>query len=79
MECKLGPDNYESGKVTAIWWRDPSWPAGRVAPYQVQLDKRKVLIFVPRDELEVIRRPGEGTSSCREKKKIFLWKGRMLL
>lgn len=59
VECKLGQNLYESGKVTAIWWRDPSWPAGRVAPYQVKLDKRNVLIFVPRDDMEVIRRPGE--------------------
>jgi len=59
VECKLPGEKYEVGTITEVWWRDPSWPPGRVAPYQVRLEKQNVLIFVPQDHPEIIRKPGE--------------------
>ena len=30
---------WEIGTVMKLWYREPDWPAGRYAPYQIKLDR----------------------------------------
>lgn len=57
VECRIGQDivtGWASGTVLSLWHREKSWPAGTVAPYQVQLDNGS-FIFAPRDLVQIIR------------------------
>ena len=55
VECCVGPNEWLAGTVVALHYREPSWPRGRVAPYQVRLDEDGSLIFAPSDEDDVVR------------------------
>ena len=54
MLCRTGPSSWASGRVVQLHYREPAWPRGRVAPYQVALDDGD-LIFAPADDDGVIR------------------------
>merc|ERR1719446_243253 len=47
VECNCA--GWHAGTVVAHWWRDASWPAGKVVPYQVKVDNGPT-IFVPMDQ-----------------------------
>jgi len=53
VECNCG--RWRSGTVVAHWYRDPQWPAGKTAPYQIKLDHGPT-IFAPSDDNKCIRK-----------------------
>lgn len=52
--CRTGPDEWSAGTIVALDYREPSWPPGRKAPYQVLLEDGD-LIFVPEDVEQLCR------------------------
>ena len=48
--CNLGPRGWKLGKVIALKYREPHWPADTFAPYQVSLEDGHLLIYVPEDD-----------------------------
>jgi hypothetical protein len=52
--CRVGPDNWESGTISQLWYREDKWPDGAFAPYQIVLDDGRA-IFAPFDSDQVIR------------------------
>ena len=52
--CRIGPDNWEPGTVSKLWYRENTWPEGAFAPYQITLDDGRK-IFAPFDNDQVIR------------------------
>ena len=57
VECKTGCDEWTSGTVVALLYRDDKMPQGKVAPYQIELDDDEGLIWAPLDDDRVIRVP----------------------
>ena len=39
VECCIGDGVWARGKVAAHFYREPTWPDGQYAPYQVQLEQ----------------------------------------
>jgi hypothetical protein len=37
-----------------LWYREPNWPPGQMAPYKVQLDDGRN-IFAPADQQDIVR------------------------
>jgi hypothetical protein len=54
VQCRVGPTDWAPGKITQLWYREPNWPPGSFAPYQIQLDDGR-LIFAPVDMDQVIK------------------------
>jgi hypothetical protein len=54
VRCRVGPIEWAAGRVTMLHFREPSWPQGRVVPYQIELDTGE-LIFAPSDSDHLIR------------------------
>lgn len=52
VECNVG--TFVRGTVIALHYREPDWPPGRYAPYQVQLDDGR-LIYAPHDHDKLVR------------------------
>ena len=52
VECNCG--GWEPGTVVKLFYREPHFPAGFVAPYQIKLDDG-TLIYAPDDEDGTIR------------------------
>ena len=52
--CRIGPENWEPGTISKLWYRENGWPEGAFAPYQVTLDDGRK-IFAPFDNDQVIR------------------------
>ena len=52
VECNIG--SWAAGTVVKQWYRDESWPQGKWAPYQVQLDQG-TLIYAPVDSDKAIK------------------------
>lgn len=48
-------DGWQPGRVVALWWRHPDFPADFSAPYQVELESDGTLIFVPQDTDQLCR------------------------
>ena len=48
---------HASGVISQIWYRDPDWPADKVAPYQIQLADG-TLVFAPIDSDDLVRPEG---------------------
>ncbi|HCH63814.1 MAG: hypothetical protein CL927_14590 [Deltaproteobacteria bacterium] len=48
--CNFGPSGWKLGRIIALHYREPEWPAGQVVPYQVLLEADQKLIYVPRDD-----------------------------
>ena len=57
VECRTS-GGWSKGTVVALFYRQPDFPPGFVAPYQVQLDKG-MLIFAPEDQPALIREAEE--------------------
>lgn len=58
VECRLGEGKWATGLVVGHWWKEPSWPADKRAPYQIRLDVegcKPMLIYAPADVDECIR------------------------
>jgi hypothetical protein len=56
--CRIGPDaenDWAPGTIIMLWYREPSWPAGSMAPYKVKLDDGRD-IFAPGDMDQIIRK-----------------------
>lgn len=53
--CNLGPDGWKLGRVIALNYREPHWPAQKSAPYQVMLEADHLLIYVPEDDARYCR------------------------
>lgn len=49
VKCNLGPGGWQSGRVVKQWYREPKWPEGKLAPYQIKIDKG-TLIYCPMDD-----------------------------
>jgi hypothetical protein len=63
VECRVGPHpvrGWAAGVVVATFYKEPDWPPGMLAPYQIQLDDGR-LIFAPQDIDEVIREEQAST------------------
>ena len=70
VECCVGEENgerlYATGRIVKLLYRESSWPADRVAPYQIKLDREsamrqgvplnQALIYSDRDDDNQIRR-----------------------
>ena len=54
VECNVGA--FLPGEVVALNYREPDWPPGKTAPYQVKLADGR-LIYAPFDDDRLIRRP----------------------
>ena len=54
VACRVGPAEWARGAVVQLSYREETWPARRVAPYQILLDDGH-LIFAPHDSDELIR------------------------
>eukprot|EP01062_Namystynia_karyoxenos_P000277 TRINITY_DN10087_c0_g1_i1.p1 TRINITY_DN10087_c0_g1~~TRINITY_DN10087_c0_g1_i1.p1 ORF type:complete len:572 (+),score=182.14 TRINITY_DN10087_c0_g1_i1:89-1717(+) len=56
VSCNVGK-GWRSGVVVALDYREPDWPPGKVAPYQVELDERHGgdLIYAPADSPHLVR------------------------
>lgn len=54
VECCVGRDEWLAGAVVKLWYREPGFPPGFFAPYQVHLDDGR-LIFAPEDSERCIR------------------------
>ena len=57
VECRIGPDpvkGWAPGRIIALNYTQPGWPAGSYAPYQIWLHDGR-LIFAPQDSEQVIR------------------------
>ena len=52
--CRVGPDQWEAGTISQLWYRENQWPEGAYAPYQIVLDDGRA-IFAPFDSDQVIR------------------------
>jgi G3E family GTPase len=55
--CNVG--SWTAGKIIKLNYREPSWPAEKVAPYQVELTDGR-LIFAPIDDDRVVREHDGG-------------------
>jgi hypothetical protein len=47
-------DHWENGRIVVVGYREPHFPAGFVAPYQIELSGNR-LIYAPYDNDEVVR------------------------
>jgi hypothetical protein len=54
VQCRVGPEQWESGTISQLWYRENQWPEGAFAPYQIVLDDGRA-IFAPFDSDQVIR------------------------
>ena len=55
--CRIGENaetDWAAGTVIKLWYREPRWPRGSFAPYQVRLDDGRE-IFAPADMEQVIK------------------------
>ena len=50
--CNIG--EWAPGYIVKRWYREDSWPEGKWAPYQVQLDQGS-LIYAPIDDDKAVR------------------------
>lgn len=59
--CKIGMDgdNWMKGRIVSIGYREAHFPAGYIAPYQIQLVSGQ-LIYAPYDRDDIIRRDDCG-------------------
>ncbi|MEM7698738.1 MAG: hypothetical protein AAF236_10075, partial [Verrucomicrobiota bacterium] len=48
--CNLGQSGWKLGQIIGLHYREDSWPAEQVAPYQVLLGADQLLIYVPEDD-----------------------------
>jgi hypothetical protein len=63
VACNIG--GWAAGTVAKQWYRDESWPQGKWAPYQVQLDQG-TLIYAPIDDDKAIKALAEEDEKPRE-------------
>ncbi|GMI21311.1 hypothetical protein TeGR_g14244, partial [Tetraparma gracilis] len=57
VQCRTGADpitGWSSGTIMQLWYREPNWPPGQMAPYKVQLDDGRN-IFAPADQQDIVR------------------------
>jgi hypothetical protein len=54
VQCRVGPEQWERGTISQLWYRESQWPEGAFAPYQIVLDDGRA-IFAPFDSDQVIR------------------------
>ena len=50
--CNIG--EWAPGTIVKTWYREDTWPEGKWAPYQVQLDQGS-LIYAPIDDDKAIK------------------------
>ena len=55
VRCRVSPSEWAPGCVAQLWYREPDWPEGQLAPYQVKLDDGG-LIYCPADQDTCVRR-----------------------
>ena len=63
VQCKIGMegDNWVKGRIVSIGYREAHFPAGYIAPYQIQLVSGQ-LIYAPYDRDDIVRRD-DGSDS----------------
>ncbi len=57
VECRIGPHpvkGWAPGRVVKLYYSEPNWPPGAIAPYQVWLHDGR-LIYAPQDVEQLIR------------------------
>ena len=57
VQCRIGPDaekDWAPGTIALLWYREPNWPLGSLAPYKIKLDDGRE-IFAPGDMDQIIR------------------------
>lgn len=52
VQCNCG--EWKSGTVVGHYWRDATWPKGKIVPYQIKIDNGPT-IFAPMDSDKCIR------------------------
>ena len=52
--CRVGPTDWLPGKIVKLWYREPNWPPGFFAPYQIELEDGRQ-IYAPADMDQVVR------------------------
>lgn len=56
VECRIGRDEWALGEIVGRHYREPGWPEGEYAPYQVALKTIPPrLVFSPLDDDECVR------------------------
>lgn len=55
VQCCVGPGKWAPGTVQALWYRQPNFPPGMYAPYQIKLEESDLKIFAPYDTDQCIR------------------------
>ena len=66
VQCCVGPDQWSAGRVTQLWYSEPSWPVDRVVPYQVELACGE-RIFAPADDASLIVADWSSCDHAQEK------------
>jgi hypothetical protein len=52
--CRVGATDWIAGTIVQLWYREPQWPEGTLAPYKIKLiDGRE--IFAPADLDQIIK------------------------
>ncbi|KAK3272665.1 hypothetical protein CYMTET_19051 [Cymbomonas tetramitiformis] len=54
VKCKISREEWVSGTVVLLDYREPSWPVDKTVPYQVQLDTGS-FIFAPGDSDDIVK------------------------
>lgn len=52
--CRVGADDWQSGEVMQLWYREQHWPPQSWAPYKIKLDDGRD-IFAPGDLEQIIK------------------------
>jgi hypothetical protein len=69
VSCNVG-GAWRTGRVRCVWWQEPSWPADRWAPYQVELSDGTV-IYAPMDDDKAIRRAAPSSAAIGAPPVVF--------
>ena len=70
VRCKTSATQWKKGTVVKLHYREPRWPEGRTAPYQIEL-QNGVLIFAPQDDDRLVR-ADDGTEEIESAAEIHV-------
>ena len=79
VECMVGENLYGTGRIVKLDYREPSWPPGKIAPYQIKMDRetadrlgvpfQHALIYSDwDDDIKIRRLPDDGSKKKKSAK-----------